>query len=103
MGQYIDSKMMKHLEAGGVILHDSGITYGLTEVRRSIHSGEKVWSYKKEPKYVYRRTIICDDGSEYDTRWYLSKKLFMENYAPSGTTSKFGPWQKRKATEVCDD
>ena len=99
--QYIDSKMMKHLEDGGTILLDGRITFGLEEVRNSLFNGSKVWTYKKEPKYTYRRTKIYTDGVEVDTYWYPSKTTFMNIHHVSDV--KFGPWQRRLATEVCDD
>ena len=99
--QYIDSKMMKHLEDGGTILLDGRITCGLEEVRNSIFNGSKVWTYKKEPKYTYRRTKIYTDGVEVETHWYPSKEVFMDTH--HGVEITFGIWQKRLATEVSDD
>ena len=102
--QKFDSKMMKHLEDGGLVEHvgttGNRTTYGLHEVLCSAWRDDAVWEYKAEPKYVWTRVRITADGTEFEYPWFTSKELFMEG-RPAGT--KFGPWRRRLETEVCDD
>jgi len=105
MTQKMDSKMLKHLEEGGLVTAcvkgGPKVAYNHQAAMESLFLSEKVWEYKAEPKYVYRRVLIRDDGSEsVDLDWYPTKVAFMRGWSSS---KKFGPWQRRLATEACDD